>query len=76
MKAPLLSMCLALIILKVNAQQSVKISISNPIAKDGTEIFFFKSIGRKLLLNFFCFKIEIFPLTLLHQILEYASDCY
>lgn len=43
MKTLLLTICLALIFFKINAQD-VKISISNPIAKDGTEIFFCRSI--------------------------------
>ncbi|HEY5462606.1 MAG TPA: redoxin family protein [Hanamia sp.] len=45
MKTPLLTMCLLLIFFKASAQQNVKISITNPIAKDGTEIFFCRSIN-------------------------------
>jgi len=43
MKISLFAFCFVLAILKLSAQR-VKISISNPIAEDGTEVFFCRSI--------------------------------
>jgi thiol-disulfide isomerase/thioredoxin len=45
MKISLFAFCFTLTILNLSAQR-VKISISNPIAEDGTEVFFCRSIDR------------------------------